>query len=263
MGRPLNKKYFGNRNIGTGGDTPAVGGNYGGDDGIGGQGIASVTISGVWAGYTTATTTVVFGSPDLPGGVQATGTVTVTGDVPTLVTITEKGSGYTSVPTVTIADSDGGAETTGTAVAVLTTDSGGFLGSGNNVGGNVNAATQQDNAITIYANTANAGAKIGDIRKQKGSRRYQVRTADGIAICKLVADDTPAVGEAYITATDQGGATYWVTKLTSHRATIVPKGVGSPQFPLVNGDPQHVGWTFGTAIAPSTGVLGKVRIQNA
>ena len=143
------------------------------------------------------------------------------------------------------------------------TDSGGFQGSGNNVGGDVNAATQQDNAIIINANTADAGTKIGDIRKQKGSRRYQVKTADGIATVKLVADDTPAVGEAYITATDQGGAHYWVTKLTAHRATIVPKGDGSPQFPLVSGDPQHVGWTFGDAVAPSTGVLGIVKIENA
>jgi hypothetical protein len=176
------------------------------------------------------------------------------------VEVTQKGSGYTTIADAAV----GFSGSTGVVTAaVLTTDSGGFQGSGNNVGGNVNAATQQDNAIVIYANTTDAGTKMGDIRKQKSSRRYQVRTADGIAICKLVADDTPAVGEAYITATDQGGATYWVTKLTAHRATIVPKGVGSPQFPLVNGDPQHVGWTFGTAIAPSTGVLGKVKIENA
>lgn len=176
------------------------------------------------------------------------------------VEITQKGSGYTTPADAAISFSGA---TSAAATAVLTTDSGGFLGSGNNVGGNVNAATQQDNAIVIRANTDDNGTKIGDIRKQKSSRRYQVRTADGIAICKLVADDTPAVNEAYITATDQGGATYWVTKLTAHRATIVPKGDGSPQFPLVSGDPQHVGWTFGTAIAPSTGVLGKVTIENA
>lgn len=465
MGRPLNKKYFGNRNIGTNGYTPVPGGNTGGDDGIGGEGVANVNFSsGNIGAYLARIPAVTFATPDLPGGVQATGSVThvkavsaevwaegqgynvgdifsiagtgttatfrvtslrvqsfavdagyntevegnnnydgtesivldstnsnggnstnwaspfrifpanvggtvgndhsfisgtvaasgrwtgtgappayfdltsdntrstagadaqhngfpaygqgsgdtngagarinvvwgigeielvtegdytavsaahvavtrVSGATPAVaaqmdvyygvktVEIAQKGSGYTSIadalPTFSTVS---GSEVRATGAAVLTTDSGGFLGSGNNVGGNVNAATQQDNAIVIRANTANSGTKIGDIRKQKGSRRYQVRTADGIATCKLVADDTPAVGEAYITATDQGGAHYWVTKLTTHRATLVPKGDGSPQFPLVNGDPQHVGWTFGNAVAPATGVLGKVKIENA
>jgi hypothetical protein len=109
MGRPLNKKYFGNRNFGTAVTT---------DDGIGGKGIASVTIAGVWSGFTQATSTVTFSAPQLPGGVTATGTVTITAGAPTLVTMTNKGSGYTALPTVTIADSDVGAETSGTATAV-------------------------------------------------------------------------------------------------------------------------------------------------
>lgn len=351
MGRPLNKKYFGNRNIGTGGDTPAVGGNYGGDDGIGGEGLAAYTLGNLGSLLINSSfpqPSLTIPNPTLPGGVASTAqvvwevdsvVVTSTGtsysdSLPTSVTFTglsgvvatlvtapltglgtinfssttsdrgsfttvptaaatyeactasnptgggnngqvnilyrvktittvEKGSGYTTAPTLTWTATTSSGTMPAAPTVALTADSGGFLGSGNNVGGNVNAATQQDNAIVIYANTTNAGTKIGDIRKQKGSRRYQVRTADGIATCKLVADDTPAVGEAYITATDQGGATYWVTKLTTHRATIVPKGVGSPQFPLVNGEPQHVGWTFGTAIAPATNVLGKVKIQNA
>jgi hypothetical protein len=65
MGRPLNKKYFGNRNIGTTGTT---------DDGIGGQGVASVTID-TPGSYTSALPTVSFSTPDIPDGVQATGIV--------------------------------------------------------------------------------------------------------------------------------------------------------------------------------------------
>jgi len=184
------------------------------------------------------------------------------------VEIAQKGSGYTTVadalPTFSTVS---GSEVRATGAAVLTTDSGGFLGSGNNVGTDQNAATNQENAIIIYANTTGAGAKIGDIIKQKGSSRYQVRTADGIATVKLVASNSPAVGEAYITATDHTTtANYWVTKLTTHRATVYPKGDGTPDFPLggpLGNEPQHVGWTFGTATAPSTGVLGTVKIQNA
>ena len=65
MGRPLNKKYFGNRNIGTTGTA---------DDKIGGEGVASYGNIQAGTGWTTAPT-VTFGTPDIPGGVQVTGTV--------------------------------------------------------------------------------------------------------------------------------------------------------------------------------------------
>ena len=82
MGRPLNKKYFGNRNIGTGGNE--VGGslsnsqNYA-DDRIGGEGIASITWSnrGSWLSATSGSAPLAglaVPAPTLPGGVQATWT---------------------------------------------------------------------------------------------------------------------------------------------------------------------------------------------
>ena len=66
MGRPLNKKYFGNRNIG--------GSGTGDDYGIGGEGIASVVLNALGS-YTTRPT-ITFPSPGLPTGVLATGTIT-------------------------------------------------------------------------------------------------------------------------------------------------------------------------------------------
>jgi hypothetical protein len=66
MGRPLNKKYFGNRNIGSASTTA--------DDRIGGEGIASVTLNALGS-YTTRPT-VTFPAPTLPNGVTALGTVT-------------------------------------------------------------------------------------------------------------------------------------------------------------------------------------------
>ena len=81
MGRPLNKKLFGNRNIGTTGT---------GDNNIGGQGVASVSITGAGT-YTSALPTVAFSAPQIPGGVTATGAVhgKATG-----ATVTAAGTGY-------------------------------------------------------------------------------------------------------------------------------------------------------------------------
>jgi hypothetical protein len=67
MARSLNKKYFGNRNIGTTGT---------GDDKIGGEGIASINWStlGSFQGNSNVTVLTVpaLPAPTLPGGVQAT-----------------------------------------------------------------------------------------------------------------------------------------------------------------------------------------------
>lgn len=207
MSRPLNKKYFGNRNVGSA-STSA-------DDGIGGEGVASVTIGGSWAGFTALTTTVTFTAPQLPGGVTATGTAVINGGgAVTGVTITEPGSGYTSAPTVTIVDSDGGAETTGTATAVLTTT------------GQANAAQNttgtNENAIIGYA-WVDGGRELVDIVAQKGSKRYIVKGASGtVNTAMLIAETANADGEMEIRATDSDGGTYWITKLTSRLAVVEP-----------------------------------------
>ena len=308
MGRPLNKKYFGNRNIGSA-STRA-------DDGIGGEGVASVVLNALGA-YTTRPT-ITFLAPQLPGGVTATGTITseilsattsngttgtgyVVGDLVTFtgitgvvgyvatvgvgvgeiqsitftqagtsrssfealpgatsgvavvggsgtlgqvdilfranaVVITEKGSGYTGVPTPTFSQS-----VTATSV-LLTTDSGA-----------VGSATNQENAIIIRANTSAGGttAKVGDIIKQSNTRSYKVKTADGIKICKLGTTATPAPGGAYIVATAASGGTYYVTKLTAHRATLVAK-TGDNAL-----DGKSAKWSF----APADGNI--VQIENA
>lgn len=234
MGRSLNKKYFGNRNIGAV-DTS--------DDGIGGNGIASVTIAGVWSGFTQATSTVTFGAPTLPGGVTATGTVTITAGAPVSVTMTNKGSGYVALPAVTIADSDVGAETSGTATAVFEVDS-----------GNVGSTTNNENAIQILAWVpGGASSVIGDIVAQKGSRRLKVKTAQGTGVITLVAA-VVAEGQGTIVASDTNGSTYWVTKLTSKKALLTQKVMSTAY--LFDSD-TAVPWTFDAA---SSGV---VSISNA
>jgi hypothetical protein len=106
--------------------------------------------------------------------------------------------------------------------------------------GNVGSATNQENAIIIHANTSSGGttAKVGDIIRQVSTRRYKVKTADGIKICKLGTVTNPGPYGAYIVATATGG-TYYVTKLTAHRATLVAK-TGDEAL-----DGMAVEWTFG------------------
>ena len=217
MGRPLNKKYFGNRNTGVASPT---------DDGLGGEGVASVTIGGSWAGFTDASTTVTFSAPQLPSGTTATGTATIVGGAVTAVVITNKGSGYTSAPTVTIVDSDGGAETTGTATAVLT--------------------NTQEQSLYVYAQTTSGGSrKLADIISQKGSTKFRVKTADGTATCILRTDGLSGEGTMDITATDSAGGGYWVQRISNHNCVLVQKGSGGgTQF--ANGT--KVQWTLGSAV---------------
>jgi len=66
MGRPLNKKYFGNRNIGSASVTT--------DDGIGGGFVSGVTITTAGSYLGADQPTVTFSAPDGVGGVTATGT---------------------------------------------------------------------------------------------------------------------------------------------------------------------------------------------
>jgi len=240
MGRPLNKKYFGNRNVGS--TSTAT------DNGIGGQGVASVTIAGEFSGFTLATTTVTFGTPDLPGGVTATGTATIVGGAVTAIVMTENGSGYTGVPGVTIADSDVGAEvTTGTATAVLTTDT-----------GSVGSSTNQENAIIARTYIpGGTGFSTGDIIKQVSTRRYKVKNVEGTGICKLKTTGlASAAGEMSIKATDSEGKNYLVAKITSRKVVLVPNAAGGTigtQF--ASGTTAK--WTFGAAEANTT-----VTIQN-
>jgi hypothetical protein len=322
MGRPLNKKYFGNRNIGTTG----TGDNYG----IGGEGLDVFTLAvqkgSLIINATYSQPALQIPAPDLPTGVQATAVVvwevesvavaapalnghgytTTTGGATTLtgltgptfnitavgsgqgevqtivpvnrgsftevpvvattyqvvggdggnqvtvkyrvksITTSEKGSGYTSVPTISW--STAGTNTGGTAVGAptvtLTADSG-FVGS----------VTNQENAIIAYAYIGGS-RQIVDIVKQSGSRRYTVRGADGIVYRAKLKDtaDSSAAGEMDIYAYDSAGNTYYVNKLTERRAYLTRKSGGS-NYVYASGT--SAPWSF----ADATGIY--VKINNA
>lgn len=162
----------------------------------------SITTAGVYTSITDLTALAVTG----PGNDDAT--FNITGMKINTVTVTAGGSGYTSVPVV--ADTpDGNA----TLTAVLTT------------------TTANAIAISAFVPVADGGssAVVGDIVKQEASRRYLVRTAQGLGQCALVAA-APAAGQMTMTATDSAGGTYYVTKLTANLAYLVKGDRTGTQF---------------------------------
>lgn len=320
MGRPLNKKYFGNRNVGTTGT---------GDDGIGGNRIASVTL-GTLGSYTTRPT-VTFSDPDLlgVGSVRATGTVT--SEVESVTATGGTQTGYTVGQLVTVNGSDAvlrvatiggtggddaltfdftggsrgnfttlpsGAQPTTSngagagltvtlafrAKAVVMTDNGSgytdatdaapaftesvtgtsVLESDGQNYGNQNPAGTNENAIVAYAYHTGGSLLRGDIVRQVSTDRYKVENSTATAIAKLKATIANAAGEMNIVAIDTDGNTYYVVKLTSRKATLVPAAVarlstsaGTIFAPDVSGVYKSVPWKFAAA------ATGYVQIENA
>jgi hypothetical protein len=107
MGRPLNKKFFGNRNTGS---TSTTADNYG----IGGEGVASVTAN-TEGSYTTALPTASFSAPNIPTGVTTTGIVH--GKALSAAT-TSNGTGYNFGDTLTVV---GGTSTSAATFTVAST----------------------------------------------------------------------------------------------------------------------------------------------
>jgi hypothetical protein len=222
MARSLNKKYFGARNIGSTSTTS--------DDGIGGQGVASVTVV-QGSGMTGTSKTITISAPDLPKGVQATATSSVAAGIIT-ITVTETGSGYITAPTVTV--TGGTLGTSYTYTAVLTVDTGA-----------VGSATNDENAITMTARLTGGSAGLVDIIRQVSTRRYKVTDGTRTGIIELKSSVATAAGEGSIAATDSAGGQYFVTKLTGRKATVTRAGGSGHLYATGEAAP----WSFN---APAT-----------
>ena len=232
MGRPLNKKLFGNKNF------PYQDQAVGGPTGDGGEGVATIAIATTGTLYTTSTTlNLSFTNPQITGGVKPTGTVTTdgTGNT-TAVTLLTTGTGYTSAPTALVVGSNG-TGTTATFTIALT------------------SSVQNAIAFTSFLLAKDGGASAvagGDIMKQESSRRYLVNNSQGRGQVKLVAKNTLVAGQMNIIATDFDGSTYFVTKLTAHKATLVNQYDTSTALVTLTTDADGVktgatGWTLGSA----------------
>ena len=235
MGRPLNKKYFANTNYQDFGTA-----------GVGGESVASVAVTGTFAGKTLGTYDIpasVISAPGITGGVKPTLTLTMlTADTASVAVVTP-GSGYLTAVTISGAalQALGGAGT-GTVVLTATMTSG---------------AAARQNGIKCETQYGSGDAEIvtGDIVKQQSARRYKVQTSQGTGFFKLVATEAKSAGEMSIKATDSDGNTYLVSKLTARKVVLVPAA-------NVHGGTTTIGsqfasgttakWTFGAAVVNTT-----------
>jgi len=295
MGRPIKAKFFGNLNN-------EQFKNVGVNSGIGGEGVAGVSISNTGTGYSRGAF-ITFSAPDEPTGVTAQGHPVFTTDGAgrfgiTSIVIDTAGSGYNTAPTITVTTATrvnsvansgiGGLNTftvtTATGIAIGMTISGGSTGingkvtgvSGNIITSTVNNSGTWTNATNLffadygygfadtvtltssqkysaikgnaYIPTAAGGSSAVeyDIIKQEASHRYLVKTAQGVGQCRLVSTSTMTSGQMNIIATDANGNTYYVTKLTAHKALLTRQTQsGSNAWLYTTG--QTAKWTIGSA----------------
>lgn len=177
MGRPIKSVYFGNRNT----------------DGVAGEGVASVAVSGNVKGFSSGTVSISFTAPQIAGGSTATGYGTANaGGYLGNVTVTSAGSGYTSGPTVSA---------TGGNVSLVLTPT---------------LTTTTTDSLTCNAwVTGDTIGRVGDIVKQTGSRTFRVATQTATSKCRLVttAGGPAAEGEMTITATKPDSSTFNIAKI--------------------------------------------------
>lgn len=213
---------------------------------VAGTGVGGATFTrGVTFGTVTALTVVARGSYEAlvtsgdavvaTAGVGSGLTITPTYRAKA-VAMTNNGSGYTdatdAAPTFT-------ESVTGTSV--LESD-------GQNYG-NQNFAGTNENAIVAHAFHTGGSLLRGDITKQVSKDRYKVENATATAIAKLKSTIANAAGEMNIVATDASGGTYYVTKLTARRATLVPAAVArlSTSAGTTFSSGQSTSWSFSAA----------------
>jgi len=155
MGRPIKKKYFGNTNTGSA--------NTRADDGIGGEGVASVAITNSGTLYS-AGSVPLFTAPQIVGGVRPTAVFSRNSVGNIAITISDQGSGYTSVPTLSVttatAVSTAATGTISQSVIYVTTATGIYAGMKAN-GTGINASATYVTSVvgnTVNLSAANAGA---------------------------------------------------------------------------------------------------------
>lgn len=96
MGRPINKKFFGNLN------RPYDNMQTGGNTGVGGESVvSSITVSNSGTLYSQGST-VAIGAPNIAGGIPATISYSINSAGNITVALVERGTGYTGAPSITV-----------------------------------------------------------------------------------------------------------------------------------------------------------------
>jgi hypothetical protein len=292
MGRPINKKFFGNLN------RPYDNQQTGGNSGVGGEGVSGIAVSNSGTLYSQGTTLSI-GAPNIKGGIPATISYSINTAGNITVAVVEPGTGYTSAPTLTVTKAPTVTSTTnsgvtgtntftvsstvgiaiGMLIAGAATGSSGYVQA---INGNVITTTVPNNdnwtnasnlgfsdagtgfartvsiasavttqnaiAFTSFLTTGSNAVALGDILKQESSTRYLVQNSEGKGQCKLAATDALVAGQMKIIATDHGGSTYFVTKLTAHKAVLANRtGTSTALISIAAGGRGVGGWTLGAA----------------
>jgi hypothetical protein len=258
MGRPLNKKYFGNRNIGTTGTS---------DNKIGGEGIASITFGGTnnSTGFSAGATNISIAAPTIPGGVTATASLIVgpVGALTTKTTFTtnagNKAAANVTSKVIPQKSATGGG--TGASFIVTTTGGAAAYSVGSNVTITLNAigtgyttsstvtldgadlggvTSTNDLTFNIATFVAAAGTITGITITEKGSGyttaptvTLSTGTAGTLTVAASLTTDTGAVGSS----TNQENAILMTARLTGGSATTVDiiRQVSTNRFKVTDG----------------------------
>jgi hypothetical protein len=232
------------------------------------SGATTITVVAGGSGYAVGDTITISGA--LLGGATPANDLTFTlatsvvnGRI-TGVTITNPGSGYRTVPTVTVTT---GTKGTLTLTAVFATDTGG-----------VGSSTYQENAILAWAYTGGNLVEV-DLQKQISTKRYRFNKSGEVnrlgteigrirydAVADGTAGYTAAEGvELNIVAVDASGGTYLVRKLYNRTCTVNPVSIASTPAAAFGVSASSAGsvytankqykWTFGTPTADTVQIL--------
>ncbi len=175
--------------------------------------VPAATVTRAGTGDSLGTTITLASTTGLYVGMQVTGSTGLgTGNAANSVLI----ASVDSATQITVATAHDGAVS-----GTLTFADIGASGVAGTVALTANGSARQ-NSIKCEAQIgAGSEVYIGDIVKQTGSKKYKVTTADGTAICTLVTTADLSANQMTISATDSNGNTYFVRKLTQHRAVLV------------------------------------------
>ena len=220
MGRPIQKKNFGNTN------SPYANHAQGGFTGLGGEGVASVTISNSGTNYSVGTVGA-FSAPNIAGGVQALATLEIVGTGADRgkimsVTVTEPGTGYTSAPTFTLTTASSVSVTgagTSTQLTVYLTTAGIYTGmkiSGTGISASATYVTSVGTGI-ITVNNPHAGTVSGTM----------TLVDNGIGFAKTVAATSSKVDAITLTS-------YLTTGSSAVSGGDIMKQVGSRRYKVRN-----------------------------
>ena len=241
MGRPLNKKYFGNRNIGSTGITD--------DYGIGGEGVASVVLNAL--GSYTARPTITFPNPGLPTGVLATGTITSE-----VLSAAISGSQTRAYPTAAAAIGFNTAGSTFTATvtsAALTTV---VRATATTIGFDAASANVavSGNSIHITGASITGTMSIGGVTIATGQIYYTgaPSTTTSATLYATYADAVSATSPLTIVAgTGTGGATFTHGVTFGVVTALTPVARGSYEALVASGPAVNATYGAGLTITPT------------